>query len=87
MSDSGGKCPISGKESSGSACPMKGSSASKVGDSSGCPVSPRNIYKFFTGIDTSVAESPKQYNVMCVYTYCCLLLASAISLYACLFFT
>jgi cytochrome c heme-lyase len=68
------KCPISGQSSSGSACPMKGASdgAPAASTGGGCPVSPRNIFKFFTGIDSSASpdfdtskpyKNPNVYNV------------------------
>ena len=67
----GNKCPISGNVAKGDGkCPIKGSGGDIENKSNGCPVSPRNIYKFFTGIDTSVSDLDKssyksahQYNV------------------------
>ena len=80
MSQNESKCPVSGNVSKGDGkCPIKSSGGEAETKSSGCPVSPRNIYKFFTGIDTSVGDLEKssyksahQYNVSKLYIKLCI---------------
>ena len=85
---SSGGCPVgmgkknstntseSGSGSGPTACPMQGDAGTNttVGATVGCPVSPNNIYKWFTGVDITRDTEPsgqpyknsKQYNVYSV---------------------
>ncbi len=86
-SSSGGVCPVGGgknqKMESGHAddavCPMKGDKTGAPSTGKGCPVSPKNVYKWFTGYDLGdtnrpVVEykNPQQFNVSTYIILLCL---------------